>query len=268
MPSDQAHAKFLYTILKQLDLKSIDWSVVASQLEITNGHAARMRFSRFKQHMEGVTPCPRRRNGSTAAPSSGSGAGSLSRSRKTSVKAEKAAGASTGSGVGKKRAALDKIKSNGSPSPAPTPPPMSTTTSAPSLIKAEPMEEDQVDIKPDLSTLMSGTEEEEQKPIFLASSEHEPSHQQPFVDPNLARRTPSPTLDSRSMSVVAPPAITGPTRKDFGPFAGVYPPPGTPVEAPVSTPTQTPQVIVKDEDAPEQMSRALVKREPRWDDSK
>jgi hypothetical protein len=29
--------------------------MVASQLEITNGHAARMRFSRFKQHMEGVS---------------------------------------------------------------------------------------------------------------------------------------------------------------------------------------------------------------------
>ncbi|KZF20565.1 hypothetical protein L228DRAFT_249321 [Xylona heveae TC161] len=61
MPTDGPTAKFLYTILKQLDLKSIDWSAVASQLEITNGHAARMRFSRFKQHMEGVVPSPRRR---------------------------------------------------------------------------------------------------------------------------------------------------------------------------------------------------------------
>lgn len=33
---------------------------MAGQLEITNGHAARMRFSRFKQHMEGVPPSPRR----------------------------------------------------------------------------------------------------------------------------------------------------------------------------------------------------------------
>ena len=32
---------------------------MASQLEITNGHAARMRFSRFKQHMEGTTTTPR-----------------------------------------------------------------------------------------------------------------------------------------------------------------------------------------------------------------
>ncbi|KAI9774809.1 MAG: hypothetical protein M1840_000025 [Geoglossum simile] len=88
MPTDAAHAKFLYTILKQLDLKSvhfprlsfssslhvlttllpiqIDWNLVASQLEITNGHAARMRFSRFKQHMEGVTPGSRRRASSMA----------------------------------------------------------------------------------------------------------------------------------------------------------------------------------------------------------
>lgn len=28
-------------------------------MEITNGHAARMRFSRFKQHMEGTTTTPR-----------------------------------------------------------------------------------------------------------------------------------------------------------------------------------------------------------------
>ncbi|KAK2766232.1 hypothetical protein FQN54_007748 [Arachnomyces sp. PD_36] len=59
MPADGQTAKFLYTILKQLDMKSVDWNLVASQLEITNGHAARMRFSRFKQHMEGTTTTPR-----------------------------------------------------------------------------------------------------------------------------------------------------------------------------------------------------------------
>ncbi|OJD15669.1 hypothetical protein AJ78_04087 [Emergomyces pasteurianus Ep9510] len=55
MPADGQTAKFLYTMLKQLDLKSIDWNLVASQLEISNGHAARMRFSRFRQHMEGIS---------------------------------------------------------------------------------------------------------------------------------------------------------------------------------------------------------------------
>ncbi|PGH17707.1 hypothetical protein AJ80_04715 [Polytolypa hystricis UAMH7299] len=59
LPADGQTAKFLYTIIKQLDLKSIDWSLVASQLEITNGHAARMRFSRFRQHMEGTSTTPR-----------------------------------------------------------------------------------------------------------------------------------------------------------------------------------------------------------------
>ncbi|KAK2746197.1 hypothetical protein FQN57_003319 [Myotisia sp. PD_48] len=77
MPADGQTAKFLYTILKQLDLKivsrnsllelemntnspdQIDWNQVASQLEITNGHAARMRFSRFKQHMEGSSTASR-----------------------------------------------------------------------------------------------------------------------------------------------------------------------------------------------------------------
>lgn len=56
---DGQTARFLYTIIKQLDLKAIDWTLVAGSLEITNGHAARMRYSRFKQHMEGVTTQPR-----------------------------------------------------------------------------------------------------------------------------------------------------------------------------------------------------------------
>lgn len=33
---------------------------MAGQLDITNGHAARMRFSRFKQQMEGIPPAPRK----------------------------------------------------------------------------------------------------------------------------------------------------------------------------------------------------------------
>ncbi len=56
---DGQTAKFLYTIIKQLDLKAIDWTLVAGSLEITNGHAARMRYSRFKQHMEGATTQPK-----------------------------------------------------------------------------------------------------------------------------------------------------------------------------------------------------------------
>jgi hypothetical protein len=56
---DGQTARFLYTIIKQLDLKTIDWNEVAGSLDITNGHAARMRFSRFKQHIEGTPTQPR-----------------------------------------------------------------------------------------------------------------------------------------------------------------------------------------------------------------
>lgn len=56
---DSQTTRFLYTIIKQLDLKSVDWSQVATSLDITNGHAARMRFTRFKQQMEGVTSQPK-----------------------------------------------------------------------------------------------------------------------------------------------------------------------------------------------------------------
>ncbi|KAJ5924430.1 hypothetical protein N7466_008617 [Penicillium verhagenii] len=51
--------KFLYAMLKQLDLKSIDWNRVAADIEISNGHAARMRFSRFRNQMEGTTGAQR-----------------------------------------------------------------------------------------------------------------------------------------------------------------------------------------------------------------
>ncbi|KAJ5502540.1 hypothetical protein N7463_005414 [Penicillium fimorum] len=55
LETDTPTAKFLYTIIKQLDLKSVDWNRVASDIEVSNGHAARMRYSRFRQQMEGNT---------------------------------------------------------------------------------------------------------------------------------------------------------------------------------------------------------------------
>ena len=42
------------------DIYQIDWAEVANEINITNGHAARMRFSRFKQHMEGAVPSTRK----------------------------------------------------------------------------------------------------------------------------------------------------------------------------------------------------------------
>lgn len=55
---DSQTAKSLYTILKQLDLKPVNWNEVAASLDITNGHAARMSYSRFKSQIEGMRPQP------------------------------------------------------------------------------------------------------------------------------------------------------------------------------------------------------------------
>ncbi|KAJ5132989.1 hypothetical protein N7448_007147 [Penicillium atrosanguineum] len=56
--------KFLYAIIKQLDIRSVNWNRVASDLEISNGHAARMRYSRFKSQMEpsSAQKPPRKKN--------------------------------------------------------------------------------------------------------------------------------------------------------------------------------------------------------------
>lgn len=48
------------------DLAQIDWNAVAKELDITNGHAARMRYSRFKQQMEGPTSTTRKPRGAGA----------------------------------------------------------------------------------------------------------------------------------------------------------------------------------------------------------
>ena len=37
----------------------VDWTLVADNMDITNGHAARMRFARYKNQVEGVQPRPR-----------------------------------------------------------------------------------------------------------------------------------------------------------------------------------------------------------------
>ncbi|KAL2001442.1 hypothetical protein VTN02DRAFT_1758 [Thermoascus thermophilus] len=88
MPGDGQTSKFLYTIIKQLDLKTIDWNLVASQLDISNGHAARMRFSRFRQHMEGIQSTPR--------------------AKKTTSKSEK--GEANGKADGKANGKADSLK--------------------------------------------------------------------------------------------------------------------------------------------------------------
>ncbi|KAI9647194.1 hypothetical protein NHQ30_003577 [Ciborinia camelliae] len=64
MTNDGAINRLLYAILSQKCLKDIDWNKVARDpilsQEITNGHAARMRYSRFKKQMDSTTSMPAR----------------------------------------------------------------------------------------------------------------------------------------------------------------------------------------------------------------
>ncbi|KAI0202583.1 hypothetical protein F4808DRAFT_66992 [Astrocystis sublimbata] len=63
--NDNAMTRFLFAILKQKNLKDIDWNAVAHDpilsQPITNGHAARMRYSRFRSVMLGLEPTRRNR---------------------------------------------------------------------------------------------------------------------------------------------------------------------------------------------------------------
>ncbi|CCC10955.1 hypothetical protein SMACR_04184 [Sordaria macrospora] len=63
--TENAMARFLFAILQQKSLKDIDWNEVAASpflsQKISNGHAARMRYSRFRASMLGTEPRPRNR---------------------------------------------------------------------------------------------------------------------------------------------------------------------------------------------------------------
>ncbi|KAI1368219.1 hypothetical protein F5Y08DRAFT_11178 [Xylaria arbuscula] len=78
--NDNAMTRFLFAILKQKNLKDINWEQVAHDpvllQPITNGHAARMRYSRFKSSILGQEPTKRNR---TASPTS-----KVTKSKKTS----------------------------------------------------------------------------------------------------------------------------------------------------------------------------------------
>ncbi|KAK5637298.1 hypothetical protein RRF57_013010 [Xylaria bambusicola] len=69
--NDNAMTRFLFAILRQKNLKDINWEQVAHDpilaQPITNGHAARMRYSRFKSAMLGLEPTKRTR---TTSPNS------------------------------------------------------------------------------------------------------------------------------------------------------------------------------------------------------
>ncbi|KAK3953903.1 hypothetical protein QBC32DRAFT_105398 [Pseudoneurospora amorphoporcata] len=63
--TENAMARFLFAILQQKSLKDINWNEVAASpflfQKISNGHAARMRYSRFRASMLGTEPRPRNR---------------------------------------------------------------------------------------------------------------------------------------------------------------------------------------------------------------
>ncbi|KAI2783054.1 hypothetical protein F4815DRAFT_491694 [Daldinia loculata] len=65
--NDSMMTRFLFAILKQKNLKDINWDAVAKDeilpQPISNGHAARMRYSRFKTAMLGNEPTRRNRTG-------------------------------------------------------------------------------------------------------------------------------------------------------------------------------------------------------------
>ncbi|POS73728.1 hypothetical protein DHEL01_v207881 [Diaporthe helianthi] len=67
--NDSVMARFLFAILQQKNLKDIDWNAVAHNpilaQEITNGHAARMRYSRFRNSLLNIEPQRRNRVGAS-----------------------------------------------------------------------------------------------------------------------------------------------------------------------------------------------------------
>ncbi|KUI73842.1 hypothetical protein VM1G_09264 [Cytospora mali] len=65
--NDNAMARLLFAILQQKNLKDVDWNAVAHSpvlaQGITNGHAARMRYSRYRANLLGIEPQRRNRTG-------------------------------------------------------------------------------------------------------------------------------------------------------------------------------------------------------------
>ena len=86
MPTDKQNVDFLYSIIKQLEVKHIAWSTIADQNNVPNGHAARMRFHRLKQAQEGRSPVPRVKKDLDHDPSGKKGNGGKDKSLKRKAK--------------------------------------------------------------------------------------------------------------------------------------------------------------------------------------
>ncbi|KAK4133011.1 hypothetical protein BT67DRAFT_450717 [Trichocladium antarcticum] len=137
--NDNVMARFLFAILQQKCLKDIDWNKVAHNpvlsQEITNGHAARMRYSRFRAAMLGLEP--QRRNRTNPDKSRAS-----KRKKRDSVaaKKEEPGALSNGNDKIKSERAADttpniKLERRGNTPPAQPPAQMMPT---PSMVKTEP----------------------------------------------------------------------------------------------------------------------------------
>ncbi|KAJ4307041.1 hypothetical protein N0V88_000416 [Collariella sp. IMI 366227] len=140
--NDNAMARFLFAILQQKCLKDIDWNQVAHNpiltQEITNGHAARMRYSRFRAAMLGLEP--QRRNRTNANKSK------VSKKKKDETPKPKKEEPehSSGSGIGnikmENRVDITTVKSErrsvSQALPQPTQPPAPMAT--PAMMKTEP----------------------------------------------------------------------------------------------------------------------------------
>ena len=232
----------------------IDWAAVAGQLGITNGHAARMRFSRFKQAMEGVVPAPRKRAGVSGA-------------RPRRVKTEK-----TGKVENEKKNCMENIKTEvreaqePSVETATTTTTTTTTVTTPFAVKSEPV--DAMDT-PGMTGLAAA----------VLSPTADAFRGVAKLDPALLDQDPFTSCSGPSVSVPVH-TLPGPSRKDFGPFAGTYPPPG--VTLPLSQPTlQLQQLQPSQQQGQEQEQRqqqqpaeplssspssvTVIKQEPRWE---
>ncbi|KAF2428736.1 hypothetical protein EJ08DRAFT_318231 [Tothia fuscella] len=54
--TDKQMISFLYSIIKQLEVRHVDWDLVARCNDITRGHTARMRFHRLRLAQDGILP--------------------------------------------------------------------------------------------------------------------------------------------------------------------------------------------------------------------
>ncbi|ROW06426.1 hypothetical protein VMCG_04427 [Cytospora schulzeri] len=91
--NDNSMARFLFAILQQKNLKDIDWNAVAHNevlvQRITNGHAARMRYSRFRASLLGIEPQRRNRTAANKSKVTKSKVTKSKKETKTKTKKEK-----------------------------------------------------------------------------------------------------------------------------------------------------------------------------------